>query len=146
MVGVVTAALKAVGLVGALDPVALGIVFQTSPLLLRIEGRAGHFVFEMFRVDLVVEFAVVVACDAFYTIRPGPGQAQVQFSVGIALGEDFLDLHFGIGVGQELVGDRADHAMALITPGRRGIRREKENQAANGKQQSQHHRLAELAR
>jgi hypothetical protein len=97
-------------------------------------------------IDFIGEDVIGLAPDTPDAVGPRADELQCQFSVRVALVEDVLDLLGRIAVAQEFVGDRTGHAVALETPGRSRIRSEKENQAANGKQQSQHHRLAKLAR
>ena len=131
-------------LIPAVGPVSFRVVLHPAPL--RFQGCARHFIFQVLLIDFIGEHIIGLAPDAPDTIGPWADEAQSQFAVRVALVENVLDLLGCIAVAQEFVGDRTGHAVALETPGRSRIRSEKENQAANGKQQSQHHRLAELAR
>jgi hypothetical protein len=66
----------------------------------------------MIWIDFVMEGTVVMPEDALHAIGPWSRGAQIE-------AEDLLDLLFGIRV-QQMIGDRADHLVALVAPGRRG--------------------------
>ena len=120
MVGVVAAPFESVRLVrtGIRGPVSLDVIDHPRPFLFRVVRRAGHLIFEMFRVDLVVKSLVVMANDALDAIGPRRRLLQIQFTqpARVVLGEDLPDLLLRVRL-QQFVGDRADNLVALITPG-----------------------------
>ena len=141
MVGVVAAPFESVRLVrtGIRGPVSLDVIDHPRPFLFRVVRRAGHLIFEMFRIDLVVKSLVVMANHALDAIGPRRRLLQVQFTqpARVVLGEDLPDLLLRV-VLQQFVGDRAHDLVALIAPGRRGDRIKQAKQAIERKDHSQH--------
>ena len=68
--------------------------------------------------------------DALHAIGPWCRGAQIE-------AEDLLDLLLGVRV-QQMIGDRADHLVALVAPGRRGGRIKEADQAIEREDYSQH--------
>src|ERR1700692_4028636 len=78
MVGVVATTWWLVGPIRtgvAVEPGAARIIRHPRPLLLRSEGRAGHFKFQGVRVDHVFVTAVLVPDYALHAIGPRAGHA-----------------------------------------------------------------------
>jgi len=120
MIGVVTAPLmNPVGLVVALQPVSLDIIFHSALFGRRPEQRAGNFVFGMLGVLFVMKRTVIVLLDALDAVGPWAGDTQV-------VAEDLGDLLFRVRI-QHVVGDRPDDPVALVVPSGRDGRIKKTN-------------------
>lgn len=84
----------------------------------------------MIRIHFVMKAEVVVPDDALYAVCPRACGAQIE-------AQNLLHLLFRIRF-QQLVGDGADHLMALIAPSRRGGRIEQADQTTQYEDHSQH--------
>jgi hypothetical protein len=131
---VVAATFETVRCIGAVVPVSTGVVDDPCPLLLRSEGSAGNFELQMVGVHFVVERAIVVTDDALHAIGPGTCGSQIE-------AKDLPNLLFGARF-QQLVGDRADHLVTLVTPGRHGGRA-KDTERTGEREHRFRHRLSD---
>ena len=79
----------------------------------------------MIWIDFVMEGTVVMPDDALHAIGPWSRGAQIE-------AEDLLDLLFGIRV-QQMIGDRADHLVALVAQADAAVGLRRQNRQLSAK-------------